>query len=224
MNNPRCSKVIGMLSAYIENKLSESERLYVEEHFLTCPECRKKFYEMNEIMDNLQFEYERMMNEFNKIETNRMFNINEYEKFQNNISPYVDDELCYEDSLKFRRYLLKSKPARAELSNVYSLRNNIRKSATTFMNKSNINFSKKIIKKLKKENNNSGFYKKKIILISVILSIIAVFTIFIGISYFSMSYAEEIQDKVQKEIIFPDDTDWVTFFFNDKGEALFSYK
>ena len=38
------------------------------------------------------------------------------ENFLENISPYIDDELCYDDSIKFRRYLLKSKQARTELA------------------------------------------------------------------------------------------------------------
>ena len=115
-----------MLSLYIEHKLCESDRLFVENHFFKCKSCYQKYLEMKEIINNLHFEYEKLLNEFDRIENDKMFNIREYETFYNNISPYIDDELCYDDRVKFRKYLLKSKPARVELSNAYILKNNIK--------------------------------------------------------------------------------------------------
>ena len=51
---------------------------------------------------------EKIMDELKQKDSEKKFSIREYDTFYNNISPYIDDELCYEDSLKFRKYLLKS--------------------------------------------------------------------------------------------------------------------
>ena len=93
MDNSLCKKITSMLSAYIENKLTDNERKFVETHFIQCSECRKKFYQMSEIIGNLHSEYEKMISEFDKIEENKSPNAKEYAAFYENISPYVDDEL-----------------------------------------------------------------------------------------------------------------------------------
>ncbi len=226
MINSLCKKVTAMLSAYIENKLTPEERTFVENHFSECMDCRKKFYEMSEIIGSLHFEYEKMINEFDKIEANKIFNMKEYESFYKNISPYVDDELCYEDSLKFRKYLLKSKTARDELSNVYSLRNNIRKSAENFMDKSNINYAKKIIKKLKKEDKYlfPNIYKRAVIAIGFMISIITVLVLFISYTFFNKSFADTVVQKPETNIIFPDSENYIEFFFDENGNIIFEDK
>lgn len=226
MNNDICKQVTLMLSNYIENKLTQNERLFVEDHFVVCSDCRKKFYEMNNIMNSLHFEYEKMLNEFQKIEENKISNINEYETFYNNISPYIDDELCYEDSLKFRKYLLKSKPARDELSDVYRLRNTIKESTINFMDKSNVNFSKKVIKRLKEENKYlfPNIYKRAAIAIGFMISILTALLIFIGLNYFNSSYADISNKSSAQNIIFHNDEDWVEFFFDEEGNALLANK
>ena len=60
MDNPVCKKVAAMLSMYIENKLEEKDRLLVENHFMFCSDCYKKYLEMKNIMDNLHFEYKKI--------------------------------------------------------------------------------------------------------------------------------------------------------------------
>ena len=79
MENKTCKKVISILSLYIENKLNEEERFFVENHFLNCINCYQKYLEMKKIINNLHFEYEKLLDEFEKIESNQNFNIREYE-------------------------------------------------------------------------------------------------------------------------------------------------
>ncbi len=226
MENFICKQITSMLSAYIENKLTPEERLIVEEHFSQCQSCRKKFYEMTEIIDSLHFEYEKMLNEFDKIEAGKIFKIKEYESFYKNISPYVDDELCYEDSLKFRKYLLKSKTARDELSNVYILRNNIKKSAENFMAKANVNYSKKIIKKLKEDDKYlfPNIYKRAVIAIGFMISVIMALVILISCGFFNKSFAGYIPAKISSNIEFPNSDDWIEFYFDEEGNMLFEEK
>ncbi len=228
MNNTICKKVISMLSLYIENKLNFEDKLFVENHFRYCSDCYNKYLEMKEIINNLHFEYEKLLSEFERIESNQMFNIREYEIFYKNISPYIDDELCYDESIKFRKYLLKSKPARAELAAAYGLKNNIKQSITAFKDNLNINFSKKIIKKLQEENKDSfdNIYKRAAVVLGFMISTLIIVSIYMGFNYISQSIASEIPVNSIKTINitdFPDEDNLVEFTF-DNDEALLTAK
>ncbi len=227
MNNPLCKKVISMLSLYIENKLDDDDRLFIENHFLECSSCYQKYIEMKEIISNLHFEYEKLLNEFERIESNKMFNIREYEMFYKNISPYIDDELCYDESIKFRKYLLKSKPARAELASAYGLKNNIRSSVAMFKDNLNINFSKKVMKKLLDENKDSfdNVYKRAAVVLGFMISALVIVSVYMGFNYISESFAQNTHENIVKTIQIPDnDEDLIEFSFDDNGEALLTAK
>lgn len=227
MNNPLCKKVISMLSLYIENKLDNDDRLFIENHFLECSSCYQKYIEMKEIISNLHFEYEKLLNEFERIESNKMFNIREYEMFYKNISPYIDDELCYDESIKFRKYLLKSKPARAELASAYGLKNNIRSSVAMFKDNLNINFSKKVMKKLLDENKDSfdNVYKRAAVVLGFMISALVIVSVYMGFNYISESFAQNTHENIVKTIQIPDnDEDLIEFSFDDNGEALLTAK
>ncbi len=222
MDNSLCKKIVSMLSLYIENKLDEDDRLFIENHFSGCSECYRKYLEMKDIINNLHFEYEKLLDEFERIENNKMFNIREYEIFYKNISPYIDNELCYDDSINFRKYLLKSKPARQELANAYGLKNNIRHSVAVFKNNTNINFSKKIIKKLQNENADSfeNIYKRAAVVLGFMISSLILVSVYMGFSYLNKSFAKDTTQEITKTIDFPSDENLVEFFFDENNEAL----
>lgn len=226
MNNPLCKKVISMLSLYIENKLDDDDRLFIENHFLECSSCYQKYIEMKEIISNLHFEYEKLLNEFERIESNKMFNIREYEMFYKNISPYIDDELCYDDSIKFRKYLLKSKPARAELASAYGLKNNIKHSVAMFKDKVNINYSKKVMKRLLDENKDSfeNVYKRAAVVLGFMISTLILVSLYVGFNYVNKSFAEDIKQNIVKSVTFPKDDEYVEFYFDENNEALLTAK
>lgn len=225
MTKPICKKVISMLALYIENKLDEADRLFIENHFLICQSCYGKYKEMKDIIDNLHFEYEKLLDEFEKIEANKIFNIREYENFLENISPYIDDELCYDDSIKFRRYLLKSKQARTELANAYGLKNNIRHSIAIFKDNTNVNFSKQILKRLNEENKDSfdNIYKRAAIILGFMITTLIAVSIYMGYSYITESQAKETNQNIIENVYFPSDEDYVEFIFDNK-EALLTAK
>lgn len=181
-----------MLGLYIENKLSKEDVLFVKEHIESCPACYKKYLTMRSVIKNLRFEYEKLLNEFEKIEAERIFSIREYDNFMNNISPYMDDELTYDESIKFRTYLLKSKKAREQLAIAFKLKNNIQNSFAEINSEKPINFEKEIIKKLKEENEKASrptFYRKAAIIIGLMLPCL----LFLS-AYYSYSYLKEKQD------------------------------
>lgn len=211
-----------MLLSYIDNKLNDEDRVMVESHLQDCSSCYNKYLEMKDIVKNLHFEYEKLLNDFERIETNQMFNIREYETFYKNISPYIDDELSYDDSIKFRKYLLKSKPARAELANAYNLRNNIRHSATIFKDNLNVNFSKKIIRRLKDQNKYSfdTVYRRAVAIIGIMVTALVLISFAVGFGYFgySVAKAETVAQTADPFIDFPDDM--VEFTFDYGPDAM----
>ena len=226
MDNPICRKVVSMMSLYIENKLDDEDKVFVEHHFSKCAECYQKYLEMKEVITNLHFEYEKLLSEFERIETNKMFNIREYEQFYKNISPYIDDELCYDDSIKFRKYLLKSKPARAELASAYGLKNNIKHSVAMFKDKVNINYSKKVIKRLLDENRDSfeNVYKRAAVVLGFMISTLILVSLYVGFNYVNKSFAEDIKQNIVKSVTFPKDDEYVEFYFDENNEALLTAK
>lgn len=221
-----CKKVVALLSLYIEDKLSLEEKIFIENHFEACSDCYKKYLEMKEIMVNLHFEYKKLLSEFEKIENNKTFNIREYETFYTNISPYIDDELSYDDCVKFRKYLLKSKSARGELASAYSLKNNIKKSFSSFKENTNINFSKKIIKKLQNENRDSfeNVYRRAAIFLFFMLSSLIIFSIYLSFNYLNKSFAKETQPEFAENVDFRNEEDFVEFFFDENNQALLTEK
>ncbi len=224
---PICRQVIAMLSLYIEHKLDNDDKLLIEEHFKVCPECYKKYLEMKDIISNLHLEYQKLLNEFEKIESNQMFNIREYEIFYKNISPYIDDELCYDDSIKFRQYLLKSKPARTELASAYGLKNNIKNSITKYKNNLNINFSKKIIKQLREENkdNFENVYKRAAVVLGFMISSLIFISIYMGINYINDYYSANNETGFAANVVeFPDNEELIEFTFDENDEALLTAK
>lgn len=217
-----CKKVVSLLSLYIENKLAAEDKLFVENHFIACSDCYQKFLEMKEIMNNLHFEYEKLLNEFERIEAGKMFNIREYEIFYKNISPYIDDELCYDESIKFRKYLLKSKPARAELAGAYGLKNNIKHSVAEFKNDLNINFQKKIIKQLKEErrDNFDNVYRRAAVVLGFMISSLIVVSIYMSINYINDTFVKLPETKIVNTIEIPNEDSMVEFFFDENDKAL----
>ena len=225
-NKEICKKVVSLLALYIENKLEIEEKIFVETHFLSCTECYNKYLEMKEIIGNLHFEYEKLLNEFEKIETNNMFNIREYEMFYQNISPYIDDELCYDESIKFRKYLLKSKPARAELANAYSLKNSIRSSVATFKDNVSVNFSKKIIKQLQNEKRDTfdNVYRRVSVVLGIMIISLILASLYAGFSYITEAFAQNPISKTINTIDIPNEGDMLEFTFDEKGNALLTAK
>ncbi len=229
--NSVCKKVLSLLSLFIEQKLDEEDSFFVESHLMKCSECYKKYLEMKAVIDNLHFEYKKLKDELERIDSSSTFNIREYENFYNNISPYIDNELSYEDSIKFRKYLMNSKSARAELAQAYGLRNNIKNSVNSLMENLNINFSKKIIKQLKKEEPDSfdRIYKRAAIAVCISIIFLAIISV-IGFEYIQKSVANahthNLSKPIQTEEIFefPDDEDYIDFSFDENNQALLTNK
>ncbi|MDD3236708.1 MAG: zf-HC2 domain-containing protein [Candidatus Gastranaerophilales bacterium] len=152
MDNNICKQVNSMISLYIDGKLNDEHKQIVEKHFEECPKCFEKYKAMKEVVENLKLSYERLLNEFEAMENANLFNIREYERFSDNLSAYMDNELSYEESVKFRKYLLKSKSARNDLTTAYKVKNAMQDTILANYLDNQFDFSKKIVTQLKKED------------------------------------------------------------------------
>lgn len=182
-----------MISLYIDDKLNDEHKKMVEEHFALCPECYQKYLNIKSIIENLKLSYEKVLEKVEPIETVNLFNIREYEKFYRNISAYMDNELSNQESIDFRKYLLKSKSARSDLKNMYILQNQIKDSFTKCISHSRVNLAKKIVKKIKRENQTT----EQIIAKVAILLGLAIFTG--SCLYFFKNNDKHEPPKIKKE-------------------------
>ncbi len=185
MDENLCKKINSLIAFYVENKLGFEEQKIVEQHLIDCPECRDKYVQMKDAIKNLRKSYENLLEEFKQIEENNLFKIKEYEVFFANISSYIDNELPYNDAVKFRKYLLKSKPAQKGLQEAYSLENKLQKTFRDYSENLRINYSKNIIDKLKQERKEpvSMVFKRMIITLGVLLLFTIAFFVYAATVY-----------------------------------------
>ena len=144
-NNQACKKVVSLLSLYVDNKVTYSEREFIEEHLAFCPECYQKYMYLKQLIYSLKDSYRKVMEMAMARQKSATFSIREHEKFMENISPYIDNELEPADSFEFRRYLMKSKMAQKELRNTYFVQREIKDSFEKAKKNLKKDFSKSII-------------------------------------------------------------------------------
>lgn len=192
MDDITCKKVSSMMSLYIDDKLNDEHKSMIEEHFNNCPTCYQKYLNMKNIIENLKLSYDKIIKNVETVETASLFNIREYEKFYNNISAYMDNELDYEESVEFRKYLLQSKGARSDLRNMYVLQNHIKDSFTKCILENNINLSKKVISTLKKETKTHPIVYFKVAIIFGLL-------LFSGSALYLFMHPEKLHHPIIKK-------------------------
>lgn len=148
-NKAICKKVSSMLSLYIDDKVTEQERFFIEDHLSQCKECHKKYVYLKSLIKNLKDSYKQIVDLALKKQKQESFSIREHEKFLENISPYVDNELSALECFEFRKYLIKSKSAQKELKNTYLLQKNLRLAFDKTGKKASFNVTPTIMKDIK---------------------------------------------------------------------------
>lgn len=158
-----CKKVSSMLSLYIDNKVSFNERAFIKEHLDRCPVCRKKYYYLKSLIKNLQDSYKQFIEMSEKKQKQKSFSIREHEKFMNQISPYVDNELEPNESFEFRKYLMKSKNAQKELKNTYIMQKQLRYAFSKTKKNVKPEIAKNVIKEIRMHNNKRNLFESVIL-------------------------------------------------------------
>lgn len=147
-NKSVCRKVSSMLSLYIDNKLSVQDYAFIDEHLSQCDECYKKYLYLKSLIKSLKDSYKQVVELAQKKQKQATFSIREHEKFLDNLSPYVDNELEAKECFEFRKYLMKSKIAQRELKNTYILQKEMRMSFDRAKKKTSPDICKNVIAKL----------------------------------------------------------------------------
>ncbi|MCD7878966.1 MAG: hypothetical protein LUG16_03420, partial [Candidatus Gastranaerophilales bacterium] len=89
----------------------------------------------------------------------------------------------------------------------------------------NINYSKKILKKMKNETIESfdKIYKRAAIVLGFMLSCLIILSLYMGYNYINEAFAKNPETSKINTIEFPKEEDWVEFTF-DNNEALLTLK
>jgi 3-dehydroquinate dehydratase len=193
-NKAVCKKVSSMLSLYIDDKITEQEKAFIEDHISNCKDCYKKFIYLKSLIKNLKDSYKQIL----KNKKQPMFSIREHERFKENLSPYIDNELDSNGCFEFRKYLMKSKNAQQELKMTYVMQKELRTAFERTQKKLNTDMSKHIINTIKnngKEHSNiidfGHFKTMKVAILSGLVLFGAA-----EIKYF----AAPVKSKIQKVI------------------------
>ena len=152
INKSVCKRVSSMLSLYIDNRVTYQQRAFIEDHLSICKECHTKYLYLKSLIKDLKASYKQVLELAVKKQQQKLFNIREHEKFLENISPYVDNELDSKACFDFRKYLMKSKSAQNELKNLYFIQKKIHQAYEQTKNNLNSNITKNVISIIKEEN------------------------------------------------------------------------
>lgn len=160
-NTAVCKKVSSMLSLYIDNKVTYQERAFIEDHLANCEECHKKYIYLKSLIKNLKDSYRQVVELAQRKQKQATFSIREHEKFIENLSPYVDNELSAQDCFEFRKYLMKSKSAQTELKNTYIMQKEMRIAFDKTKKKTSPELTRYVMNSLR--NKESHWYQSEIL-------------------------------------------------------------
>lgn len=170
--NLTCMQVSALLSFYIEDKLSNQLKQFVEAHLDVCPPCRAKLEALKTMVKSLKEVHEKL----EEVKPDRKINDSQYESFKVNLSAYIDNELEDEENIKIKKYVISNPTARNELESMYNLRKVLNNSFEKAKNDVKEDFSKYILKRIDIQEEIYGpdsFAK----VVALFIVIVTVFTI-----------------------------------------------
>jgi len=194
-----CKRVSSMLSLYIDNKVSDSEKSFIENHLNECESCYNKFLYLKSLIKSLKDSYKQIVELSLKKQQRESFNIREHEKFFANISPYIDNELDAKDCYEFRKYLIKSPVAQKELKDVYRIQRELKDCFNKTKKNVSKSISNQVIRSLKFENKKTFDFLH--IYFNAQIAKIALLAIFVLFGAFeAFQYKDLIKTKVDNSV------------------------
>lgn len=118
--NLTCTQVGALLSFYIDDKLSNQLKQFVESHLQICPTCAAKYEALKKMVTSLREAHDKITEI--KIEPTDTVAETQYNLFKANLSAYVDNELSDTDNIKVKKYVITNPKARQDLESMYELR------------------------------------------------------------------------------------------------------
>lgn len=178
--NLTCSQVGALLSFYLDDKLNDQLKQFVNAHLDACPTCRAKLDSLKNMVNGLREVHERLKDIKTESETEN-FQSTQYDLFKMNLSAYVDNELCDEDNIKVKKYVISNPKARKDLENLYSLKKLLSNSFEKAKNESKEDYSKFILKRIdiQEEIYGQDSFAKVVALFIVILTVFSLTAVII---------------------------------------------
>lgn len=145
-----CEQVCALLTFYVENRLNDPLKKYVEHHLNSCPNCRDKFQKLKKIVNNFN-EITKKIHEENSND-NEQYLTKQYENFKFNLSAYIDNELTDEENLRIKKIAISNPIARKDLEDIYTFKKLLHSSFDKTRNEIKEDYSKNILNKITIKN------------------------------------------------------------------------
>lgn len=143
--NLTCTQVSALLSFYLDDKLSDQLKQFVESHLETCPSCRAKLAALESMVTSLKEVHEKLAAIKPKITPRETIECNELKM---NLSAYVDNELSDEENIKVKKNIISNPKVRQELEDLYKLRKLLHTSFEKTKQEAKEDYSKYILKRI----------------------------------------------------------------------------
>lgn len=171
--NLTCTQVSALLSFYIDEKLSDQLRQFVEAHLEICPLCRAKLETLRSMVKSLKEVHERLSVVKSSDSPEK---ISFDEEFKVNLSAYIDNELSDDENIRIKKYIISNAKARQDLENLYNLKKVMQNSFEKTKNEAKKDYSKYILKRIdiQEEVYGSDSFAK---VVALFIIIFAVFTL-----------------------------------------------
>lgn len=141
-----CNQVGALLTFYVENKLNEQLKKYVEYHLSNCPKCMEKYKKLTKIVSNFNEISEKIHKE--DYSEDSPHNTRQYQDFKANLSAYVDNELDDEESIRIKKIAISNPLARKDLEDIYIFKRLLHSSFDKTKNDIHEDFSRGIVNKV----------------------------------------------------------------------------
>lgn len=141
-----CEQVSALLTFYVENKLNDQLKKYVEYHLSNCPECTEKLKKLQKIVNN----FTEISNKIhsNDEEDENPYLTKQYDDFRLNLSAYIDNELSDEENIRIKKIAISNPIARKDLEDIYTFKRLLHSSFDKTKNEAKEDFSKNILNKI----------------------------------------------------------------------------
>lgn len=147
--NLTCTQVSALLAFYIDDKLSEQLKQFVEAHLQNCPSCRAKLEALKNMVNSLKEIHEKIASIKAREEGGVENAANpQLDVFKENLSAYVDNELDDDDNLKVKKYIVSNPKARRDLEKLYHLQKMLHNSFDKSKNEAKDDFSRYVLKRI----------------------------------------------------------------------------
>lgn len=165
-----CTQVGALLTYYLEEKLNDQLKTYVEYHLSVCPNCKEKYIKLKKMISNLNEITDQIKPEFFDDESPHF--TRQYQEFKANLSAYVDNELDDEENIRIKKIAISNPLARRDLEDIYTFKKLLHSSFDKTRHEAREDFSRTILNKvytLNEKNRLDPFY----ILMTIFAFIIA---------------------------------------------------